>query len=284
MSETVDPRQRFLFSTLPGLLSQAYDYVRSNPLQATADVAQAVTPGGALQDALAGSEQISRSALRGDIGGMVGGAGAMGAGLLGAIPLVGALGRAGGTVARGVSEAAPTARAVENLPSYRVMPEVNKPFDEWIDALYAPNVRGPGNIVRHPSVGYRGVSDAELQAAVKEGKFKPASGDDLFIEYDPERYVGGGAYGAKKGGAIVQFSTEGIPVREIDSYHVKGLKEKGVNEIPLSNVSNVWQWNPETKTHNLLSQEDLNIILRRFGLLGTIGAGAAMAGAQEMQQ
>jgi hypothetical protein len=93
MSETVDPRQRFLFSTLPGLLSQAYDYVRSNPLQATADVAQAVTPGGALQDALAGSEQISRSALRGDIGGMVGGAGAMGAGLLGAIPIAGMVGR-----------------------------------------------------------------------------------------------------------------------------------------------------------------------------------------------
>jgi hypothetical protein len=284
MSETVDPRQRFLFSTLPGLLSQAYDYVRSNPLQATADVAQVVSPGGSLQDALAGSEQISRSALRGDIGGMVGGAGAVGAGLLGAIPLVGALGRAGGAAMRGASEAAPVARAVENLPSYRVMPEVNKPFDEWIDALYAPNVRGLGNIVRHPSVGYRGVSDAELQAAVKEGKFKPASGNDLFIEYDPERYVGGGAYGAKKGGAIVQFSTEGIPVREIDSYHVKGLKEKGVNEIPLSNVSNIWQWSPETKTHNLLSQEDLNTILRRFGLLGTIGAGAAMAGAQEMQQ
>jgi hypothetical protein len=108
----MDPRQRFLFSTLPGLLGQAYNYVRQNPFQATADVAQAVSPGGALQDALAGSEQISRSALRGDIGGMVGGAGTMGAGLLGAIPIAGMIGRAGGTVARGVSEVAPAARAV----------------------------------------------------------------------------------------------------------------------------------------------------------------------------
>ena len=93
MSGTMDPRQQFLFSTLPGLLGQAYDYVRRNPLQATADVAQAVTPGGALQDALAGSGQISQAAMRGDIGGMVGGAGAMGAGLLGAIPLAGMVGR-----------------------------------------------------------------------------------------------------------------------------------------------------------------------------------------------
>jgi hypothetical protein len=111
MSETMDPRQRFLFSMLPGLLGQAYNYVRQNPLQATADVAQAVSPGGALQDALAGSEQISRSALRGDIGGMVGGAGAMGAGLLGAIPIAGMVGRAGGAAMRGASEATPTARA-----------------------------------------------------------------------------------------------------------------------------------------------------------------------------
>jgi len=111
MSETVDPRQRFLFSTLPGLLGQAYNYVRQNPFQATADVAQAVSPGGALQDALAGSEQISRSALRGDIGGMVGGAGTMGAGLLGAIPIAGMAGRAGGAAMRGASEAAPAARA-----------------------------------------------------------------------------------------------------------------------------------------------------------------------------
>ena len=97
MSETMDPRQRFLFSTLPGLLGQAYNYVRQNPFQATADVAQAVSPGGALQDALAGSEQISRSALRGEIGGMVGGAGTMGAGLLGAIPLAGMVSRGVGS-------------------------------------------------------------------------------------------------------------------------------------------------------------------------------------------
>ena len=103
MSGTMDPRQQFLFSTLPGLLGQAYDYVRRNPLQATADVAQAVTPGGALQDALAGSGQISQAAMRGDIGGMVGGAGAMGAGLLGAIPLVGMAGRGAGVFSKTIN-------------------------------------------------------------------------------------------------------------------------------------------------------------------------------------
>ena len=112
MSETVDPRQRFLFSTLPGLLGRAYDYVRQNPLQATADVAQAVTPGGALQDALAGSGQISQAAMRGDIGGMVGGAGAMGAGLLGAIPLVGMAGRGVGSAMRAAREAPEPAAGV----------------------------------------------------------------------------------------------------------------------------------------------------------------------------
>ena len=112
MSGTMDPRQQFLFSTLPGLLGQAYDYVRRNPLQATADVAQAVTPGGALQDALAGSGQISQAAMRGDIGGMVGGAGAMGAGLLGAIPLVGMAGRGVGSAMRAAREAPEPATGV----------------------------------------------------------------------------------------------------------------------------------------------------------------------------
>ena len=115
MSGTMDPRQQFLFSTLPGLLGQAYDYVRRNPLQATADVAQAVTPGGALQEALTGSEQISRSAMRGDIGGMVGGAGAMGAGLLGAIPLVGMAGRGVGSAMRAAREAPEVAQPMVAL-------------------------------------------------------------------------------------------------------------------------------------------------------------------------
>lgn len=288
MSETMDPRQRFLFSMLPGLLGQAYNYVRQNPLQATADVAQAVTPGGALQDALAGSGQISQAAMRGDIGGMVGGAGAMGAGLLGAIPIAGMVGRgvgAGVRAARESPEAAGVAgRVAGDLPNYRVTPQVNRPFDEWIDALYSPEVRGPGNIVTHPSIGYRGVSDVELQAAIKEGKFKPILGNDLFIERDPERYMGGGAYGAKRGGAIVQFNTNEIPVKEIKSNYVPGLVETGVEEIPLGNVSNIWRWNPETKTHNLLSQDALNEILKRYGVPGLLGAGAAGAGAAEMQQ
>ena len=138
MSETVDPRQRFLFSTLPGLLSQAYDYVRSNPLQATADVAQAVTPGGALQDALVGSEQISRSALRGDIGGMVGGAGAMGAGLLGAIPIA-------GTAGRGIGAAMRAAREVPEVVGSVAQREVSQLSNRMLEAP-PPMVGGQGGV------------------------------------------------------------------------------------------------------------------------------------------
>jgi len=143
----MDPRQQFLFSTLPGLLGRAYDYVRQNPLQATADVAQAVSPGGALQDALAGSEQISRSAMRGDIGGMVGGAGTMGAGLLGAIPLVGMAGRgigAGVRAAREAPEAAGVAGRVAGMTP-----------DEAFSRAFAPQ----------PGAGVPVLAGEELQRA-----------------------------------------------------------------------------------------------------------------------
>lgn len=199
MSETMDPRQRFLFSTLPGLLGQAYDYVRRNPLQATADVAQAVSPGGALQDALAGSEQISQAAMRGDIGGMVGGAGAMGAGLLGAIPIAGMVGR-------GIRDA-------------QRMREAYALDDAMIAQVNAARAR--------PNLRQQDVD--RLAADLADNPMRSTDELSLLKEKEAIRQAG------------------------------KNLAED-------------------------LSDNPFSSILRRFGLLGTVGAGAAMAGAQEMQQ
>ena len=95
-----DPRQRFLMSTLPGLLGDAWNYVRGNPGQAAVEVTRAVTPGGGLQDALAGGGAVSRGLLAGDAAQVAGGVSNMGLGLLGAIPVVGAAGTMAGRAAR----------------------------------------------------------------------------------------------------------------------------------------------------------------------------------------
>lgn len=162
-------------------------------------------------------------------------------------------------------------------PSFKVEPAVGQPFESWLDALYSPAVRGPDNRIRHPSLMYRGVSDAELQAAVENRAFRPASGDALYIENDPTRYTGGGAYGARGGGAIVQFDAGGLPSVQLSSQRVRDLVEDAVPEIPLDRVTRMWRWNPDRSGHTLLTPDEMARLLRLSamgGVGGLLGSGA----------
>jgi soluble lytic murein transglycosylase-like protein len=177
----------------------------------------------------------------------------------------GGLRRAAGRVQRAVTRKVPESQIYPRsdvAPSFKVEPEPGQPFESWMDSLYSPEVRGPDNRIRHPSLMYRGVNDAELEAAIQNRAFRPLSDPALFIENDPTRYTGGGAYGAKNAGAIVQFDVGGLPSVQQSSQRVRGLVEDAVPEIPTDRVTRVWRWNPERQGHYLMPNDEMNEFLR----------------------
>lgn len=179
----------------------------------------------------------------------------------------GRVGRVAGAIRRAATrraeKPAETYPRAEVTPSFKVEPEPGQSFENWIDSLYSPEVRGPDNITRHPSLMYRGVSDAELEAAIQNRAFRPLSDPALFVENDPSRYLGGGAYGARNAGAIVQFDVGGLPSVRQSSQRVRDLVEDAVPEIPTERVTRIWRWDPERRGHYLMSSDEMNEFLRR---------------------
>jgi hypothetical protein len=151
--------------------------------------------------------------------------------------------------------------APEVPPRFKVEPRPGQTFDEWLDRIYSPEARGPDNLTRFASVMYRGVSDGEVRAAAAAGAFRPASGPALFVENDPTRYVGGGAYGARRAGWILQFDVAALDAVPVPSLNVRGLIENGITEIPLDRIARAWRWDAERKAHVLLTDEELRAAL-----------------------
>jgi hypothetical protein len=147
------------------------------------------------------------------------------------------------------------------LPPFKVMPQPGQGFDDWLDLVYAKANRGPDNKTVFPDFFYRGVDDFELGNSVRDGRFA-SRGQGLFVEPDPSRYVGGGAYGAKRGGSIIQFDTSGLAPLNLKSSHVPGMAEHGFEAIPADRVRAMWRWSPEAKQHLLLDETQLGDILR----------------------
>ncbi len=127
-------------------------------------------------------------------------------------------------------------------------------FDDWIDSFYTAEARkarseGRGEPLVKPDIVYRGVSPQELENAVREGAFR-ANGAGVFVEPDPTRYVGGGAYGAKNQGAILQFDVSGLPKREMTGGIGTG-DTLGYDAIPFDRVKMAWFWDANKKAHVL---------------------------------
>ncbi len=160
-------------------------------------------------------------------------------------------------------------------PRFKIEPEPGQAFDDWIDSIYSPAVRGPDNVTRFPSLMYRGVSDAELNAAIDAGAVRPLSGPAVYVENSPDRYVGGGAYGARRAGAILQFDVGGLPSTTIQSPNVRDLVESGVPEIPLERVRRIWRWDPDRESHVLMSEGEMAKFLRRAQPEGNAEGGLA---------
>ena len=131
-----------------------------------------------------------------------------------------------------------------------VRPQVGEPFDDWIDRIYAPENRGPGNQVQDPNVVFRAMSPEEASFGETEGVFRDVSGAPLYVANDPERYVGGGAYGGRNRGRIYEFDVTDIP-GETRAGGV-GITERAVSEIPAERVRRVWEWDPDRRAHVLI--------------------------------
>jgi hypothetical protein len=131
-----------------------------------------------------------------------------------------------------------------------VRPQVGEPFDDWIDRIYAPENRGPGNQVQDPNVVFRAMSPEEASFGETEGVFRDVSGAPLYVANDPERYVGGGAYGGRNRGRIYEFDVTDIP-SETRAGGV-GITERAVSEIPAERVRRVWEWVPDRRAHVLI--------------------------------
>jgi len=140
-----------------------------------------------------------------------------------------------------------------NLPTYKANPQKGQGFDEWMETLYSDAVRGPDNKTVLPNVFYRGMSDAEFEAAQKTGKFQSLDkSEGLYVEKDPTRYSGGGAYGAKRSGVIVQFDTTGLTPKTIRARAAGGFAEDGFDEIPNEKIARVWKWDATKNDHVLV--------------------------------
>jgi hypothetical protein len=150
----------------------------------------------------------------------------------------------------------PPPRAADPVPfqssarGAAVRPQVGEPFDDWIDRIYAPENRGPGNQVQDPNVVFRAMSPEEASFGETEGVFRDVSGAPLYVANDPERYVGGGAYGGRNRGRIYEFDVTDIP-GETRAGGV-GITERAVSEIPAERVRRVWEWDPDRRAHVLI--------------------------------
>lgn len=131
----------------------------------------------------------------------------------------------------------------------RVTPDLGEPFDDWIDRIYAPENRGPDNRVADPRVVYRAVSPEEAAHAEAAGVFSDPAGAGVYVAPDPERYVGGGAYGGRGRGAIYELDVEGLsPLTRAGG---AGIQEIAYAEIPTDRVRRVWEWDDAAAAHLL---------------------------------
>ena len=145
-------------------------------------------------------------------------------------------------VERAMSKAEPKGAAVK--------PKMGEAFDDWIDRIYLPENRGPQNVVQDENVVFRAMSPWEAKAGEEIGVFRDLSGQPLYVANDPERYIGGGAYGGKRQGRIYEFDVTGL-ASEVRQGGV-GIQERAISEIPTDRVRRVWEWNPDTKAHELI--------------------------------
>ena len=151
-----------------------------------------------------------------------------------------------------------------------VKPQIGESFDSWIDRIYAPENRGAGNVVQDENVVFRAMSPAEADAGEAAGVFRDITGSPLYVANDPERYIGGGAYGGKRQGRIYEFDVSGMP-SDVRQGGV-GIQERAINEIPTDRIRRVWEWNPKTQAHELISDNTTNPvnIRSREGLFGLL--------------
>ena len=91
------------------------------------------------------------------------------------------------------------------------------------------------------------MSEAEYNAGIEAGTFKPLLGDDLYVTNDPDR-LAGGAYGAKGGGYIVEIDPS-VQTHPTTSRTVAGLDEEAVSSIEAGQITRAWKWDPTAKDH-----------------------------------
>lgn len=120
-------------------------------------------------------------------------------------------------------------------------PAEGEGFDAWRSRLWDGVLQGKTFNPNAPGSHYRAMSNDEYQAGLSDGAFRPLIGDHLYVTDDPDR-LSGGAYGARGGGHIVEFTPQ--PTQDIPSGTIGNrLMEKGVTHIPLDAVRRVWSWN-----------------------------------------
>lgn len=141
-----------------------------------------------------------------------------------------------------VSSIKPSAQAGAALPK-------GTGFEGWVDSFFTPEARSSGSKMVNEGVAFRGVSPQEFANAQAEGAFR-ANGNGVFVEPDPSRYVGGGAYGAKKQGAIIEFDVTGLPARSMTGGMGTG-DTTGFDAIPMDRVRRVWEWDAARGEHVL---------------------------------
>lgn len=139
-----------------------------------------------------------------------------------------------------------------------VKPKLGEQFDAWIDRIYAPENRGPRNVVQDENVVFRAMSPAEVDAGEAAGVFRDIMGNPLYVANDPERYIGGGAYGGKRQGRIYEFDVSGMQ-SEVRQGGV-GIQERAISEIPTDRTRRIWEWNPKTQAHELIFDNTQNYL------------------------
>jgi hypothetical protein len=222
-------------------------------LGAAGQLAAMFSPGADMMDAASASGDMMRAGSPMEAAT----AGAAMAGALGSMFIPGNARAAGEALTRfGADEA-----GALMLPPFKVRPQPGQGFDDWLDLVYDAANRGPDNKTVFPDVFYRGVDDFELQQSLASGQFA-SRGEGLFVEPDPSRYIGGGAYGAKRGGSILQFDTSGLAPLPLKSLHVPGLAEHGFQSVPVDRVRAAWRWSPQARQHILLDEAQLGDFLR----------------------
>lgn len=116
-------------------------------------------------------------------------------------------------------------------------------FDAWRNRLW-DGVKAGQPFKDEPAI-YRAMSEAEYQAGIKSGVFKPIIGNDLFVTRDPDR-LAGGAYGGKGGGYIVEFADQ--PTKKIPS-RTAAVEEDAVDSLPATSIRRVFKHDPATGDH-----------------------------------